>query len=433
MSSVSCDKKGIRKIHFKHPAKGRQTLRLGKVDPRTAKNVNGHVEQLLAAINSAQAVDPETARWTTALTPKFHDRLRRVGLVAARSRPEEKKEWLLGEFLQQHLAGRSHLKPNTRRNLASAARRLTQFFGEDRSIHKITEGDADDWKNWLLTRGYWIGREKKSADAQPVEKGLSIATVSRDIKRAKEFFRAAVRHQYITLNPFADLKTGAQSNSEREFFVTRETTNSVLEACPDVEWRLIVALSRYGGLRCPSEHVLLTWQDIDWEGGRVRITSPKTAQYPDGAVRVIPLFPELHVILVEAFEQAEPGVVYVIQRYRSANQNLRTQFLRILKKAGVSPWPRLFHNLRSTRETELSHEHPLHVVCKWIGNSPAVAKKHYLQVTDADFEKATQKATHQIPARTRTEPHGKNVTAISSANPKNREKKIPPAGIEPAT
>lgn len=33
-------------------------------------------------------------------------------------------------------------------------------------------------------------------------------------------------------------------------------------------------------------------------------------------------------------------------------------------------------------------EHPTHVVCAWIGNSAAVAQKHYLQVTDEDFDRA---------------------------------------------
>ena len=433
MASVSSDSNGRRKVHFKHPTRGRQTLRLGKVSKNIAEDVKNRVERMVAAMVTGLPIDAETARWTASLSGGFYDRLARVGLLAARARQEEKKEWLLGDFLEQHLASRSHLKPNTRRNLASAARRLTQFFGKDRPIDKITEGDADDWKNWLLTRGYKNVSAKKSMEAEPAEKGLSIATVSRDVKRAKEFFRTAVRHRYISQNPFTDLKTGAQSNSEREFFVTREMTDRVLASCPDVEWRVIVALSRYGGLRCPSEHVLLTWQDIDWAGGRVRITSPKTAHYPDGAAREIPLFPELHVILAEAFEQAEPGAVYVIQRYRSASQNLRTQFLRIVKKAGITPWPRLFQNLRSTRETELSHEHPMHVVCKWIGNSPAVAQKHYLQVTDADFEKAMQKATHHMAAQSCTALHGKHVTATSAANPKNHEKKIPPARIELAT
>jgi hypothetical protein len=36
----------------------------------------------------------------------------------------------------------------------------------------------------------------------------------------------------------------------------------------------------------------------------------------------------------------------------------------------------------------LAASFPLHVVCKWIGNSAAIAQTHYLQVTDADIEKA---------------------------------------------
>lgn len=30
----------------------------------------------------------------------------------------------------------------------------------------------------------------------------------------------------------------------------------------------------------------------------------------------------------------------------------------------------------------------MHVVCQWIGNSQAIAAKHYLQVTDEHFERA---------------------------------------------
>jgi hypothetical protein len=56
--------------------------------------------------------------------------------------------------------------------------------------------------------------------------------------------------------------------------------------------------------------------------------------------------------------------------------------------------------MRSTRETELAEQFPIHVVCKWIGNSQPVAAKHYLQLTDEHFERAllsgeaTQNPTH---------------------------------------
>jgi hypothetical protein len=58
---------------------------------------------------------------------------------------------------------------------------------------------------------------------------------------------------------------------------------------------------------------------------------------------------------------------------------------RIIRKAGLTPWPKLFQNLRSTRETELAESYPIHVVCKWIGNRQAVAREHYLQLTDEHF------------------------------------------------
>ena len=67
---------------------------------------------------------------------------------------------------------------------------------------------------------------------------------------------------------------------------------------------------------------------------------------------------------------------------------------RIIRRAGLTPWPKLFQNLRSTRETELAEEFPTHVVCDWIGNSQAVAAKHYLQTTDEHVARAAQKAAH---------------------------------------
>ena len=91
---------------------------------------------------------------------------------------------------------------------------------------------------------------------------------------------------------------------------------------------------------------------------------------------------------MEVFEAAEPGSEYVITRYRRANCNLRTQLERILGRAGLKPWPKLFQNLRSTRETELCESFPEHVVTAWIGNTRKVARDHYLQIRDEDFERA---------------------------------------------
>jgi hypothetical protein len=52
--------------------------------------------------------------------------------------------------------------------------------------------------------------------------------------------------------------------------------------------------------------------------------------------------------------------------------------------------------MRATRQTELEDKFPSHVVCAWLGNSKPIAMKHYLQVTDAHFQKATQNPTQPV-------------------------------------
>ena len=83
------------------------------------------------------------------------------------------------------------------------------------------------------------------------------------------------------------------------------------------------------------------------------------------------------------------------------NANLRTQLYRFIHRAGVEPWPKLFQNLRVSREAELAGEYPIHVVCAWLGNTTTVANKHYLQVTEEHFrlgasgEKTLQNPVHE--------------------------------------
>jgi hypothetical protein len=132
---------------------------------------------------------------------------------------------------------------------------------------------------------------------------------------------------------------------------------------------------------------------VDWERGRFLVHSPKTEHLEAGGDRWVPIFPELRLYLADAFDAAEPGAVYVIARCRDAAKNLRTQMQRIIRRAGVTPWPKPFQNFRASRETEPAAKYPLHVVCAWIGNTADVAAKHYLPVTHADYERATVAAS----------------------------------------
>ncbi|MBY0589619.1 hypothetical protein K2X85_20800 [bacterium] len=73
-----------------------------------------------------------------------------------------------------------------------------------------------------------------------------------------------------------------------------------------------------------------------------------------------------------------------------ANANLRTMLEKLIRRAGVEPWPRLWHSMRASCETDLARHFPLSSVAKWLGNTQAVAMRNDVDVTDADFNRAAK-------------------------------------------
>ena len=364
MASLSCSKNGLRTIQFTARDGKRRSIRLGKVSKKSAESDRTMVEHLVSASLTGYAIDNKAAQWLADRDDVMLNKLARVGLAQPR------ESAMLQRFIDGYIAKRKDVKASTATVYAHTRRNLIKYFGPEKPIREISEGDADEWRLFLIAEG------------------LADNTVRRRCGIAKQFFKAAVKKKLILQNPFSELKVAVRSNSARQYYISRDEAAKVLEACPDAEWRLIFALSRYGGLRCPSEHLALKWGDIDWSGNRFTVHSSKTEHHEDGGIRHVPLFPELLPYLQAVFDSADEGTEYVITKYRNSNTNLRTQLKRIILRAGLKPWPKLFHNLRGTRETELADDFPNHVVCKWIGNSEAVAKEHYLQVTDEHFQRA---------------------------------------------
>jgi len=342
----------------------RPKLRLGKCSQRDAETVRYHVENLLRG--PVSGCPAATVAWVADLPASFRRRLERAGLVGSAQRPERQA---VTAFVRSYIDGRADVKPNTRRNFEQAFKAVQTYLGE-KLLDEVTPGDADDF------------RAKMKAS------GLGEGTIRRRCKRVRQFFNAAVKRRLIGENPFADVKCGNYADAGRFYFISDAEAQAVLDACPDAEWRLIFALCRYGGLRCPSELLALRWGDVDWERERFTVHASKTEAHDGGGIRQVPIFPELAPYLSECFDLAQPGAENVIARYRDANANLRTQLHRIIKRAGLEPWPKTFQNLRSTRETELAERFPIQVVTAWLGNSPEIARKHYLQVTEDHFRRA---------------------------------------------
>ena len=378
MASIARDKNGSRRILFVAPDGRRPTIRLGRVAQRTAEGIKYRVEQLLEALHFKQPVEGELAQWVTGLEPRMAKKLAAVGLIA---NPEAKATATLGPFLQAWLAARKgDYKPASLIAWGQVIDALTGYLGADCPLADVTPAKGEAFRQSML-----------AAD-------LRATTIHKRLQHARMFFAHAKRQGFVDANPFEFVRHRPGDASERRAYVPAADVLRAIERAPNGTWKLLIALSRFAGLRVPSEALSLRWQDVDWERGRLTVPSPKTQHLAGRSYRVIPLFPAVRPYLEAAWDEAPVGAEYVIpDEYRRraqgpagwANANLRTTFEKVVRRAGLEPWPRLWHSMRASCETDLARQFPLAVVAKWLGNTQAVAMRHYVDVTDADFERAT--------------------------------------------
>lgn len=365
--------------------KEKQTFPLGRVTKKTAERFANNIDTLLHERRCNMPISREVSNWLSDLDHTLYALLEERGLVEPRV-----KAGALGTFIDGYIAGRSDVTERRLAKLRIAKGRMIEFFG-DVKLDAITAGAADDYGRWLL-------------------KQLAPATAQKECQIAAQFFRHAYRKGFIDKSPFEGVAVGKATNDDRRVFVSREVTQRVLDKCPDWQWRLVFALARYGGLRCPSEIALLKWSDIHWDAERFTATSPKTQRYGKAA-RVVPIFPELRPFLDEAYFRDDADKTWVVPMLAgNADKNLGTRFRKIIRRAGVDVWPKPFKNCRSSRQTELEQQFPTYVVCSWLGNTPTVAHKHYLTVIDDHFAAAaeTGDANARIDSQrvARKNPHG---------------------------
>ena len=380
MATLSVDGPGNRTIQVAGADGKRRSVRLGKVPKKSAESIRNRVAALETAGRLGVPADFETQQWVAGLGDDLHDKLSRAGLVPAR------RSAALGAFLDAFIErAAADRKGGTVTNLVTAANDLRRFFGETADVRTVTPAMAADFRHHYLTRTPKLA-----------------ATHARRLKTARQFFAAAVMQKLTTANPFDGVTTASVLPDDRRYYLSAGDAGRLIAAA-DPTWAAIIALARFGGLRCPSEVLSLKWEHVNFESNRMTVPSPKTEHLAGKAYRVCPVFAALAPHLADAFDRAAPGEVYVVggprgDRYRAAADtpkgwvscNVRTPFEKLIRRAGLTPWPRLFHNLRASCETDLAADFPAHVAAAWLGHSPDVARKHYLQVRESDYEAATR-------------------------------------------
>lgn len=367
MATLStCKRSGARRILLNDASGKRRQLYLGKMDEDAARAVFDHVEHLAGAARAGVLPRKATAAWLMDISDDLHERLARVGLVEARKRRDATT---LAQLIDRFEEA-ANVAPATMAAYQQTFNSLLDHFGEDKAVARVTVESAARWR-------------RAQADA-----GYARATQAKRTYVAKLIFGRAVAWGLIEANPFSELKAGTQSNPERAHYVSVEDTERVIDACPDARWRAIVGLCRYAGLRCPSELAALTWGDVDLLERRLVVRSPKTRHHEGHALRVVPIVPRLAELLEDLHQLAEPEDVDVLPRM-AGSANLRTTMAKIIGRARLATWPRLFQNLRASCATDWVAEFPNKDVASWLGHSPLVAAVHYLRPRDEHFKRAT--------------------------------------------
>lgn len=378
MASITSSANGTKRLQFVDTDGIRKSIYLGKISKRDADSFKIRLEALLSCKIVGTSPDRDLSIWVTTISPKLQHDLAKFSLIDTGNLPQKPTKETLAAFLAQYVDKRGKgKKPATIIVWKQVIASLEEHLPGGVRLSAVTIGDAKDW-----------------IDSMRVKK-LAETTIHKRLTFAKQFFDYALEHRKIRQNPFSTIKLSKpkpKSNVE----VTRETIAAIMKHC-DPTWQAIISLSRFGGLRCPSEVLSLKWSDVDFEKGVISIPEPKVEHHSDRGHRLCPLFPEVRKALESLQDNKNKGE-YVIDRddYRAtaitsrgwANVNLRTRFLKRLKSAGVEPWPRLFHSMRASRQTELEREFGLPAACSWLGNTEKVAKESYLLIFEDTWQEA---------------------------------------------
>lgn len=196
-----------------------------------------------------------------------------------------------------------------------------------------------------------------------MREGRAAKTVNAYVKDVSSIFKAAVNEGLMPSNPASPLQSLPESDSVKRTPFSTEECRALIERAPTPDWRGVVLVGLYTGLRL-SDCASLTWGDIDFANGTLTVIPKKTKR--KGIEIRVPLAPPLRQFLDEhpiGDDPQTPIFPSVFGRSVSGHQGLSMSFGRLMEQAGVSRgekrqtgmYARGFHNLRHTFVSMLSN------------------------------------------------------------------------------
>lgn len=383
----------------------RKKMALATADKKTAETVRNMVERILAQKKTGEP-DRLLSNWLKDIPDDLRRRLERAGLLEAKAR------YTIQDLFEAYLRFKPEARKNTILTIRQSVNNAVTFFGADKTIDTITEEQAQSFRDWLPLQPFaerLAGTKRRTVLSKALQQAkeerretvygrsgikgtLSPSTVSGRIAKIKTLFNYARRKNWIEKSPFEFIERGEMVNRDRDITISREAVQKMIEVAPGAKWRAIIALARYVGLRIPSELQTLKWGDIKWSDSKdetalIKITDTKRSGHKGLGTRISPLWKEAEKELRTLYDESPEGQEYIFPGIKTSS-NLRTTMEKIILMAGLQLYPRIFHNLRKSCETEYDRRGvPQRTYCHWIGHSPTMAEKHYIIYDETDIEK----------------------------------------------
>lgn len=205
---------------------------------------------------------------------------------------------LLAQFEAEEIPTKS---PGCQRSYVASIKPIRLYFqGElkDPTVDRIRTGDIEGFLTWR--RGHRVATSE-TGDVQAVPARVQERTVAKDRAVLHAIFAMAERREYRDGNPVA--RTRAPKYDARQpVILSVAEYQRLLEECSGLMLRLYVLVLGETGARDESEALWLRWEDVDLDGGFLRIVSGRNGhRTKSGKDRWTPMTPALVATMRDYF------------------------------------------------------------------------------------------------------------------------------------
>ena len=230
-----------------------------------------------------------------------------------------------------------HIEDYKRRRLAAQIEERDTSLERKREAelrHTLARWHAKPPPKTLRTRADnakygWLGRKRLRLQ-------VSEKSINYELRVLDTFFRWAIRHNYLFVNPASLVERFRIPRTSLPKFLTSSELQQLMAACTPRERRVFGTMLLTGMRRGEVEH--LAWEDISFELGVVLIQGkPDVGWQPKTDERIIPMSPALRVLLLEQLHHRESDRWVFANRAGNRQLHLLDKLKKVCRRAGLRP------------------------------------------------------------------------------------------------